>query len=394
MSKTFCPLPWIHLATHPHGAVSLCCESDMTNRNSDAYDSLFGKRHYKSLNNDSFNEIFNSDLFKSTRKDMLNDKVPAPCKKCFEYEKLGLKSKRQLESSRLNFSLNDAMAITDSTGAIKDINFEFIELRLGNHCNLACRTCNPTSSTKWIKEWEIINDTKFDIPRSCFNWPLDEKFWNELCQHSANTRVVYINGGEPLLVDKHLNYLKFLVDKGYAKNISLMYSTNSTVINDLYIDVWKEFKHVDICLSIDDLEHRNEYLRYPAKWNKTLECYKWFANLKQNNINVRIMQTVNIMNVFYLKEFSEFFADVNISRNYVYAPEYYSAKNLPKKLKDAVIEKHKDVDFIHELTNFLSADENIEQFKEFMTYNKKVDFLRNEKFENVFTEWNSIIDNS
>ena len=28
MSDTFCPLPWNHLATHPHGMCTLCCESE------------------------------------------------------------------------------------------------------------------------------------------------------------------------------------------------------------------------------------------------------------------------------------------------------------------------------------------------------------------------------
>ena len=27
---TFCPLPWLHLGTHPHGGVTPCCISDMT----------------------------------------------------------------------------------------------------------------------------------------------------------------------------------------------------------------------------------------------------------------------------------------------------------------------------------------------------------------------------
>ena len=26
--NTFCVLPWIHLATHPHGGTSLCCVTD------------------------------------------------------------------------------------------------------------------------------------------------------------------------------------------------------------------------------------------------------------------------------------------------------------------------------------------------------------------------------
>jgi len=30
-SKSFCVLPWIHLATHPIGTVTPCCITDMTN---------------------------------------------------------------------------------------------------------------------------------------------------------------------------------------------------------------------------------------------------------------------------------------------------------------------------------------------------------------------------
>ena len=28
MSKTFCPLPWIHLATRPNGDVRVCCTAN------------------------------------------------------------------------------------------------------------------------------------------------------------------------------------------------------------------------------------------------------------------------------------------------------------------------------------------------------------------------------
>lgn len=392
MTKTFCPLPWTHLATHPQGGVSLCCESDMTDRNSDAYDIVNGEREFKSLNTDSFEKIFNSDYFKTVRKEFLNNQIPDACKKCFEYEKLGLRSKRLLESDRLNFSIDDAIKITRDDGSLDSVKFEFIELRLGNHCNLACRTCNPISSTKWIKDWEALHFEKFYIPRTEFNWPLDENFWNRLCEHSASTRFIYINGGEPLLIDKHLNYLQFLIDNNYSQNISLMYSTNSTVVNDLYIDAWTKFKHVDICLSIDDIEDRNEYLRYPSKWNKTMECYQWFLNLNTySNINVRIMQTVSIMNIYYLKEFYEFFKDVNISRNYVNFPEYYSPKNLTREMKNAVLEKHKSMPFETELTNLLSADGDESRFKEFLSYNERLDVIRNEKFSSIFTEWSKII---
>ena len=41
MSDTFCPLPWMHLATHPEGKVTLCCVSDHTNNMSVAKNNGF-----------------------------------------------------------------------------------------------------------------------------------------------------------------------------------------------------------------------------------------------------------------------------------------------------------------------------------------------------------------
>ena len=33
------------------------------------------------------------------------------------------------------------------------------------------------------------------------------------------------------------------------------------------IPLWKEFKEARVCPSIDDLEHRNKYIRFPTEWS-------------------------------------------------------------------------------------------------------------------------------
>jgi hypothetical protein len=398
--KTFCPLPWTHLATHPHGSVTLCCESDMTNRNSDSYnikkEMIVSDRDYQTLHstNYSFEKIMNSDLFSEVRKKMLNGEMPSQCKKCFEYEKNGLLSKRNIETERLDFSYEDAIKITNSEGKLTDINFEFIELRLGNHCNLACRTCNPSSSTRWIKDYEKLTGNSVPISQENFDWPLDDKFWEALFKHSHETKIIYINGGEPFLIDKHYNYLKYLADNGYAKNIQLFYSTNCTVKNNLYIDIWKYFKKVHFWISIDDINQRNEYLRSPSSWETVTETFNWFLTLKNtlNNVDCSIMQTVSIMNIFYLKEFYEYFKkyNINISLNFVHDPYHYNAIILPKKLKDRVIDKHKNYPFVDLLINYFSDVEN-KDFHLFLKYNSKLDNIRKQSFEKSFKEWYNIL---
>jgi sulfatase maturation enzyme AslB (radical SAM superfamily) len=387
LSNTFCPLPWTHLATHPHGSVTLCCESDMTNRNSEAQNL---PREFVTLHSTEYDfvKIMNSDLFKQVRKDMLEGKQPAPCSKCYKLEALGNESKRIRDTKLLDFSVEDAQRITQADGALDEVNFEFIELRLGNICNLACRSCNPQSSSKWIADWEKLNERKFDMPQTMFDWPLDERFWANLAEHCNNTRKVYINGGEPLLVDKHMRFLEFLIAKDLAKNITLVYSTNSTIINDKYVDLWKEFEQVEFMVSIDCLEERNTYMRHPAKWDKTIEAFDWLNSLGHK---CYVLQTVSIMNIYYIKEFWEFFRSkgVYVSHNMVHHPNYYSAANAPQHAKQAVLDKIKDMPFYDSINNFLSQAPNTLAFEQFFKENERLDVIRKQSYANTFKEWHN-----
>lgn len=397
MSKTFCPLPWTHLATHPHGIVSLCCESSSVNAESHSHNIVNGKKVFKTLNSEhyDFEKIHNSELFNDVRKKMLSGEIPSPCRKCYELESVGLESKRVRETNRLKFSFEDALSITDVDGSLREIDYEFVELRLGNHCNLSCRTCNPYSSTKMKSDWIKIHGS-FDTDQKQFDWPLDDDFWHKLNQKTNSLRYIYINGGEPLLVDKHKQFLEMLVDRGISSKIKIHYSTNGTVKNQLYEDVWKKFLSVDFSISIDDLEERNTYIRYPSDWTKITEFLKWLHILKQkhNNINFTILQTISSMNVFYLKEFYDYFneQEIIVSHNFVSDPSYFSISNLPMGLKNLVLKKISSYPFHDLVKNFMSLNINEGKFQEFLSMTEKFDKIRNQSFEKVFYDYAKIIE--
>ena len=48
-SKSFCPLPWNHLATHPDGQVSLCCEAETIDGVSNAHFTVSQTRVFNTL---------------------------------------------------------------------------------------------------------------------------------------------------------------------------------------------------------------------------------------------------------------------------------------------------------------------------------------------------------
>tara|TARA_R110002074_G_scaffold123683_1_gene259477 strand:- start:95831 stop:97024 length:1194 start_codon:yes stop_codon:yes gene_type:complete len=388
MSKTFCPLPWTHLATHPQGELTLCCEADHTMGISEAFDTdEFGQRKPRTLHTTEydFDAIQNSGSFSRVRREMLDGKKPPQCTRCFDLEKVGIKSKRQYESDRLNFDETKAIEITNADGTINEVSYEFVELRLGNHCNLACRSCNPLSTSRWTKDWNEVNpDNKLSVTQKLFNWPLDTDFWEKLLEHSNTLRYVYINGGEPLLIDKHLQFLIDLVKCGRSKDITLVYSTNCTVVNHIYEDVWRHFKHVQLMVSIDCLAERNSFIRSPSKWDVILQTLEWIkAICKVDNISYNIMQTVSVYNIYYMKEFHEFFEFAPyVSMNFVTDPSYLDPALLPQEIKDAVIAKFPNQTVI----DYLSKGECADNMKEFHKKNAKMDELRKQDFKATFPE--------
>ena len=91
MSKTFCPLPWIHLGTHPHGGVTPCCISDMTAGKNRARNYTDHGDEFYNLNDHSIDKHMNSDYFKEIRLEMLNDVEPKACTRCYQEERKGIK---------------------------------------------------------------------------------------------------------------------------------------------------------------------------------------------------------------------------------------------------------------------------------------------------------------
>lgn len=381
-----CVLPFTHLATHPDGHTSFCCISDHKNCASHA------KRGGMpiSLNDVSIREMINSESFKEVRLEMLDGKEPAACKRCYDEERVGIKSKRQEENSRyLESSMHVIENITED-GTINDLDFQFIELRLGNICNLKCRTCNPVSSSKWKKDYSVLQkDLDFVTDYSNIEegvWFEKDSFWGELLDNTKNLKRIYVNGGEPTLVEKHLHFLLHLIERDMAKDIDLWYNINLTNIPNNILWIWKQFNSVAVTASIDDLFTRNNYIRSGSEWSKiiynlsVLNCTDW--------IDLSICQTLSMYNIYYVAEFYEFFKDHRIHHNWCYDPDYLSPWHLPDNVKDKIIDKCKNLPEYEKnnIIQTLSKPRNEDRFKQFISYNMKLDILRHTKFEEVFPE--------
>jgi len=392
--SSYCSLPWIHLATHPDGGATLCCVSDHRNAASRARN--FEPLKYLDVNTSSIDDIMNSDYYKQTRLEMLNNQIPHACKRCYQEEANGVRSKRIEENERLGFTEDMARAITQSDGTIP-VNFKFVELRLGNLCNLKCRTCNPMSSTNWIQPYQKLQEelkfvTHYDRKINS-SWTESDEFWDDLFKHSEDIQLIYVNGGEPTLVEKHWKYLEELIKRGLNKQITLWYNINMTNLPDKLIDLWKEFKKVQVTCSIDDLGKRNDYIRAGSEWNNVIanldkiQSYPW--------IEASVCQTVGWMNVFYINDFIKFMRNRNlhVHLNYVYDPEFLSIKALPASLKQLVLERCTDLNQweLNSLQSQFIDQSDMTLLNNGFEYNNWLDTNNKVEFSKVFPEWHHIL---
>lgn len=395
--STYCVLPWIHLATHPQGDVSLCCRVDFYERRGMAFDKRENSEHYfYNLNHDKLDKILNSESFREARIQMLKGEKPIACMGCFEKEDHGIISKRMIENKFFNIGIEELKLKTGNSGVIKP-NIEYAELRLGNLCNVKCRTCNPYSSSKWSSEYgsmqkELDFLTKYDL-RANFTWAENEEFWSDFLENAAQLKQLYINGGEPTLIKQHWLFLERLVKMNLSQNIDIKYNINMTYLPENAFEIWKNFKSIYVGASIDDLYERNSYIRHGAEWNKVINNLKL---IRDAGFHIALEQTVSVYNVFYLDEMDSFCRNNHLGYglNFVCDPEFLSINCIPDKIKDIILAKlHNKISdkFYKEISAYFTTPEDMILWNRFRTYNQFLDKSRGENFKNVFSEFANIL---
>ena len=258
---------------------------------------------------------------KNVRKNMLNGIWSQECGRQQE-EEVGLNSLRQYEQQNWpTFTLDKAKKATNEDGSVSDIPVTYYDLRFGNMCNLACRMCGPTDSHTWYEQWLDYHDTdgyddthgrvvlkrnaKGRLFTNDYDWHGSDVFWNSIEKNIPNIQHVYMAGGEPMMIERHYEFLQKCIDTNNAKKIIIEYNTNMTNLPNRVLDMWKHFRQVRVGASIDGYGDIVEYQRWPLKWNQAYKNLKKLDNLCKENKNIFawLACTVTANNVFHIPEF-------------------------------------------------------------------------------------------
>ena len=387
LPKTICMLPWISIETSPIGTARPCCmaHEEITDSNGDKYD----------LNTVTLKEIYDSEYMQKLRQQFRAGEKPETCNRCWEEESAGRASKRIHSKVRLKELFPEVDFDNDTPDQLW-----FIDLKLGNICNLKCRICGSWSSSKWAEEELAYMPKDFNKKEHiAYKWLKDGAwprktgvFWDNLKELLPNIKYFEFTGGEPWMIKEHFELLQYAVDQGYSKQIDIHYNTNATQSPTEYFNLWKEFGRVDIAFSIDNVGDRFEYERYGANWDVANEIIDEVTIKKAyvQNITTQLCFTINIQNVYYLDELLSW-ADTkkfgNIYFNMMHSPDHMSVQRMTPMAKELVLNKLKTTFWttshyqkeIDAVINFIEAGSGSDG-REFLTKMQRTDAHRKENF--------------
>lgn len=351
---TLCPFPFRGVMVKSDGNLTTCC-----------YGQTIPELHRTTH---TIQQAFNSTQFQTIRDNLTNGIKDSNCQKCWDLEAQGVESLRQQELRTEEFS--------------KDVyvnpRLEYLFLSLSNQCNLKCRTCSPTDSSYWIKEFEHRTGTK----QAIYLEPDDSKFFSSFKNDTLpNLKEIAFVGGEPLMMKSVHRILETLDSK-----VSLSFYTNGTFYKP---EMFTKFTDVNIAVSIDGVGSRFEYMRHPAKWSLLTD------NLSKMGDNLKaITCTVSAYNVWYIDEVADFAESIGVEfmAHILYDPQYLSVLSLPYVIRLEIADKlslHPS-EQIQKIVEYLKT-QSTDNWEGFVNDIKQGDEYRQESFKDTFPEFYQVL---
>lgn len=352
------------------GDISPCCKF-RTSKYNNVYN----------IQTDSFDNYLDSDFLKQVKHDLTNNKWPTGCERCQIEEDNNIESKRMLDYTRWgqqynNYDLASNKCITAS-------------ISFGNTCNLKCITCNPGPSSRWQKEYNDL----FGVNVKNFKF-YKKDFVQKFVELAPEIIHIDITGGEPMLggVDEQIALLRYYIDSGQAENITLHYTTNALLYpSDELWTLWKQFKEIDLQVSIDGIRCRYEYIRFPGNWQDLLANVQKFIAVDLHNFKLSVSHTVSAYNIYYLDEFCTWSKQIGLPDPWlgrVHDPFYMRPTIWPEPFKTQLINKLKNSNHpaVQNWATLIANVDDSEHYNMFCNMLRKHDQYRKTTFENVFPE--------
>ena len=341
-------------------------------------------------------DAWNSESIRDIRRKMINAESIPGCAVCYQQEDDNKMSNRQhsLREWSQRLGTEELRQIIESAGEAEgfvETSPVYLDLRLGNLCNLKCRMCNPWNSSQIVKEHtDLVNRRSdyADVWQKTFGkfpekvmedqpWFDHDILWDQVISLIPTLKKVYMTGGEPTLIKNNYKFMEECIRQG-RKDITLFFNTNCTNINPKFFDLISQFDMVNINASIDGIGAVTEYIRAPSKWSQVSKNIEKFAQM--SNVHLGITPTIQVYNTFdvvnilsWVDELREKYSkDIFIDFLINHHPVHLSALILPDDLRKEAVELIEDYREANPIQNEMTKN----------SLRGIVGFLKNPRLEN------------
>ena len=230
--------------------------------------------------------FWNDKNFDRLRNFNITNQWDPGCKNCQLLESSGQSSFRT--------GMNNGLGIVGQTNLAGPAR---IDLTFDLSCNLACRTCGPTSSTYWQKHLKEHN---------LWNKPISSpKRKNDVIAalgklDLSNLRMLVFCGGETLMGQEYWDVAAWLADNvpNAKQQLTVCFQTNGTqTISPRNYTIIDQFFLVKLHVSLDGVEQQFEYLRWPASWQQVTDNILQLRDNLPSNVMFLVEETVSIFNL-------------------------------------------------------------------------------------------------
>jgi organic radical activating enzyme len=321
----------------PTGKLKACCQSLDTPTGS--YDNI--------------GDWFTSHEMTQLRDALYNGQEHPWCQRCWDSQRIGQQSLRESYNQGLFDSEVKAVVKSSASNNYQADKILFLDLKLGNLCNLKCVMCGPESSSRIMSEWSQHKNW-FSIDKFQgldFSWPERDEFKQLATQTLPSLKYVKFTGGEPFL-NPYINDLLGLLPEDCLVHIT----TNLTLLDDAKIKLLQRFKHMWINASIDAVGDLYEIIRYPATWTE-VESNILKIKEKLPNADFSIAVTVSALSILQIDKTLNFLPGV-VGLIPVNKPKYMSLNAIPDNLVPAIaarVANIADVELRNQVQQLLNA---------------------------------------
>jgi len=310
-NKSFCIYPWINFFNNGK-ELSLCGRDQKYVTTLDKFHNWASDTEYTQIRN----------------KMLQGERLPDHCGTCYKYEDSGIESYRQFETMdwAIQLDLENVEELAQITRPY------FYETNIGNHCNIKCRSCQPSYSApigRESKKFNIVSPTPLAWTPGAAS--IDSIDIDGLDKKSS----VYFQGGEPTIMPEVMEFMRRCLAKNKT-DFFLTMCTNGVKLSTEFLQLISNFSNTNFSISLDGYSKINDYWRSGTDWNKVIQNTRLLQS-QGHSISINTVPGIyNVTNLHLLFEFldQEFaFTSVYLQVNYL---PWQSAFNHP--LTDLVIE--------------------------------------------------------